>query len=71
MAAGFVEAWRLYNEPRAIIIFIVLDWEVNIADQHHLEYEIIKQEKRIEIQRCTLYEVNKYGRIDENKTFYL
>lgn len=70
MAQGFVEAWRLYNVNTSIIIFIVLDIEINIADQRHLEYEIKKQEPLIEVHRCTLAELNKYGHLSEDKTLY-
>jgi hypothetical protein len=70
IAQGFIEAWRLYNVSDAIVLFIVLDWEINIADQRHLEYEIISQESRIKIHRCTLSEVDLYARLDENKTLF-
>ncbi len=71
IAKGFVEAWRMYNVKKAIILFIVLEWEVNIGDQRNTEYEIIRQDKNIEIQRCTLKEMYLYGHIDENKVLYL
>ncbi|CAF0731917.1 unnamed protein product [Brachionus calyciflorus] len=70
MAKGFVEAWRLYNVKTSIVIFVVLDIEINIADQRHLEYEIINQEPNIEIFRCTLCELNQYGRLGDDKTLY-
>lgn len=70
MAQGFVEAWRLYNVKNAIVLFLVLEWEVNLADQRHIEYEIIRQEENIEVHRCTLEEMYKYGRLDENKILY-
>ncbi len=61
LANGFAEAWRLYGVPNALVLFIVLDYEINIADQRHLEYEIEKQESGIEIQRCTLTELYLHG----------
>lgn len=70
IANGFVEAWRLYDAPKAIVLFVVLDWEINIADQRHLEYEIIRQESQIEIKRCTLSDLYSKGKLDENKTLY-
>lgn len=70
MAQGFAKAWQLYDAPSSIVLFIVLDIEINIADQRHLEYEIKKQEPSIEIHRCTLIELNKYGRLGEDKTLY-
>ncbi|RNA00504.1 glutathione synthetase-like isoform X2 [Brachionus plicatilis] len=70
MAQGFAEAWRLYNVKNSIVLFLVLDIEINIADQRHLEYEIQKQEPLIEVHRCTLAELNKYGHLGEDKTLY-
>ena len=63
-----MKAWRLYNVENSIVLFIVLDWEVNIADQRHLEYEIMKQEPRIDVQRCTLAQLNLNGHLDSNKS---
>lgn len=70
MAKGFTEAWRLYNVKNSIVLFIVLDIEINIADQRHLEYEIKNQEPGIQIFRCTLSELDQFGHLDENKTLY-
>lgn len=70
IAQGFSEAWRLYNVENSIVLFIVLDIEINIADQRHLEYEIINQEPRIEVQRCTLCELNQNGYINEDKVLF-
>ena len=71
IAQGFVEAWRMYNVKEAIILFIVLDWEANLGDQRNTEYEIIRRENNIEVQRCTLKEMHLYGYVDENKVLYL
>ena len=72
IAHGFVEAWRMYNVKNSIIIFIVLEWELNLGDQRNTEYEIIRQsDNEIEIHRCTLKEMQMYGHIDENKVLYL
>ena len=71
IAKGFVEAWRLYNVENSIIIFIVLDIESNIADQRHLEYEIIKQEPKISVHRCTLKDLYENGNLNESKVLFL
>jgi hypothetical protein len=63
-----VEAWRLYNVEKSIVLFIVLEWEVNLADQRHLEYEIMKQEPRIDVLRCTLADLTQNGHLDANKS---
>ncbi len=71
LAKGFVTAWRLYGSSQAIVIFIVLDLETNIADQRHFEYEILKQEPKINIKRCTLNEMFRYSYLDEKKVLFL
>ena len=68
MAQGFKAAWQLYGATDAIVLFIVLEVEINIADQRHLEYEIMAAEERIEIQRCTLTELHELGQLRDDKT---
>lgn len=71
LANGFVHAWRLYNSPRAICMFVVLDVEINIADQRHLEYEIRRLEPGIEIVRATLAQLDEFGQLaDDDKTLF-
>jgi len=70
LSNGLVRAWRLYGSPQAIVVFIVLDLETNIADQRHFEYEIIKQEPRINIKRCTLTEMFRYSHLNEKKVLF-
>lgn len=70
LAQGFVEAWRLYNSPRAAVIFVVLDYEINIADQRHLEYEIRRLEPNIDVIRCTLGELEEFGYLRDDMTFF-
>ena len=56
--------------PEAIIIWIVLDEEKNIADQRHLEYAINEKDPNIEIVRCTLPDLYKIGYLNENKSLF-
>lgn len=70
LAQGFVQAWRLYNSPRAVVIFIVLDYEINIADQRHLEYEITRNEPGIEVVRCTLADLDEFGHLRDDMTLF-
>lgn len=70
IARGFVEAWRMYNVKKSIVLFIVLEWEVNLGDQRNTEYEIVRQEEEIEVKRCTLKEMHQFGWVDENKVLY-
>jgi hypothetical protein len=70
MGKGFVETWNLYNQKDAIILFVVLDIEINIADQRHLEYEIQRQNEDIEIVRCTLEQMYEFGHLSEEKELF-
>ena len=67
IATGFVEAWRLYGNRNAIVLFLVLEIEINIADQRQLEYEIVKQEPGIRVVRCTLDQIDELGHLNEDK----
>ncbi len=70
LANGFAEAWRLYGSKRAIVLFLVLEIEINIADQRHLEYAIVDQEPGIDVERCTLAELDKNGVVAPDSTLY-
>jgi hypothetical protein len=67
---GFIKAWELYNVQDAIILFLICDNEINIADQRHLEYSITNKEPNIEIYRSTLENFYNNAFLDENKTLY-
>ena len=71
VANALLLSWRLYVSPQAILIFIVIESETNIADQRHLEYEITKQEPNICIKRCTLAEMFRYSHLNEDKALFL
>jgi hypothetical protein len=71
VANALVLSWRLYGSPQAILIFVVLELETNIADQRHLEYEITKQEPGICIKRCTLAEMFRFSHLNEDKVLFL
>ena len=40
LAGALVEAWRLYNVPSSVILFIIEDVTYNICDQRFHEFEI-------------------------------
>lgn len=67
---AFKQTWELYNVNEAIILFIVLDNEINVADQRHLEYSIYDKLPNVDIQRTTLANLYHNSIIDENKALY-
>ncbi|XP_032691229.1 glutathione synthetase-like [Odontomachus brunneus] len=51
---GLVEAWKIYNNKEAIILFIVEDVTYNICDQRFHEFEIRRLNPDIKIIRRSL-----------------
>ena len=43
LAGALVSAWKLYNNPKSVILFIVEDVTYNICDQKFHEFEIRKE----------------------------
>ncbi|XP_050415263.1 glutathione synthetase isoform X2 [Patella vulgata] len=70
-ASGFVNAWGMYGNPKAVILFIVKHNERNIMDQRLLEYEIYKQNKNIKIIRKTFEELVKDGKLTEDRKYFI
>ena len=58
LAAGLVEAWRIYNKPQSVILFLVEDVTYNICDQKFHEFEIRKQCPEVFVIRKTLTELS-------------
>ena len=44
LAGAMLEAWRLYNQPSAVILFLIEDVTYNICDQRFHEFEIRSDE---------------------------
>ena len=40
LAGALVEAWRLYNVPSSVILFLIEDVTYNICDQKFHEFEV-------------------------------
>ena len=67
---AFIQTWKLYNVKNAIILILICDNEINIADQRHLEYSITNKQPQIEIYRSTLSKFYDNSYLDENKVLY-
>lgn len=70
VSSAFIEAWKLYNKPKAVVLWIVLENEKNIADQRHLEYAIIDKEPQVEIIRCSFADLHENGYLTNLKELY-
>ncbi|ESO98063.1 hypothetical protein LOTGIDRAFT_174392, partial [Lottia gigantea] len=67
--AGFVKAWELYGNPKAIIVFVVLHNERYAMDQRLMEFEIYKQNPNIRVVRKTFNDLIRYGKLTKNRKY--
>ncbi|CAG0891535.1 unnamed protein product [Cyprideis torosa] len=73
MAEGFLSAWRTYDEPGAVILFIVEEFTKNIMDQRFVEHVIQEQRPStfIKVSRRTLFEVATTGVLREGNRLFI
>ncbi|XP_077983281.1 glutathione synthetase-like [Glandiceps talaboti] len=67
MAEGFVEAWNLYGNPKAAILFLIEEVSWNITDQRWLEYKIRNINKEIPIIRRQFIDVMERAKLDNDR----
>merc|ERR1712066_320235 len=67
LAGALVEAWRLYNVPGSVILFLVEDVTYNICDQKFHEFEIRSQCPEVFVIRKTLTDLAHRGSLTEDK----
>lgn len=67
LANTIVEAWKLYNNANAKVIFLVTNNERNIGDQRLLEYKCSDLNNEITVLRYSLSDIFKLGRLDSVK----
>lgn len=66
-----IEAWKLYNNPEAAILFVVEDRTYNICDQRFHEFEIRNINPNITVIRRTLTEIQDQGRLGNTKNLFV
>merc|ERR1719400_2091378 len=71
LAGALVEAWRLYNVPSSVILFLIEDVTYNICDQKFHEFEVRKQCPEVFVMRKTLTQMAKDARLDEEKRLWV
>ena len=79
LAGGLVEAWKIYDKPETVIMFLIEDVTFNICDQKFHEFEIRKQCPEVFVIRKTLTELGRKAELREvmktivfsNLTLYL
>ena len=60
-----MEAWRLYGQPAAAVLFLVEDVTYNICDQKFHEFEIRRQAPELFVIRKTLTELGQRATLTE------
>lgn len=68
LCEGMIEAWNMFNNPKAVILFLIEDITYNICDQRFHEFEIRRLRPHIRVVRKTLSEIGKAARLSEDKT---
>jgi len=67
LAGALVEAWRLYNVPGSVILFLVEDVTYNICDQKFHEFEIRQQCPEVFVIRRTLTDMAERASLTVDK----
>lgn len=67
LCEGLAQAWLLYNDNEAVILFVVEDITYNISDQRFHEFETRRLNPAIKIIRKTLNALAHEARLGSNK----
>lgn len=67
LGSGLLEAWNLYGDPQAVILFVIEDVTYNICDQRFHEYEIRKQNPNVKVIRRSLTQLAAAAKLGPNK----
>lgn len=66
-AQGLIDAWTLYKNTEAVILFIVEEITCNICDQRAIEFEIRRVNPQIKVIRRTFADLIKQAQLRPNK----
>ncbi|GLH08444.1 Glutathione synthetase [Gryllus bimaculatus] len=62
-----LEAWKLYGQEKAVILFIVEDVTYNICDQRFHEFKIREMAPKVKVIRKTLTEMSAQAKLGQHK----
>jgi hypothetical protein len=71
LATGMIQAWKMYGNPKAKLVFLVSIDEINIGDQRLLEYKCLELEPTVDIRRYSITDVAIKGSLDEQKNLIM
>uniref|UniRef100_A0A8C4Q4N2 Glutathione synthetase n=1 Tax=Eptatretus burgeri TaxID=7764 RepID=A0A8C4Q4N2_EPTBU len=69
IADAIICAWKLYKNPQALVLVVCEEFDINVFDQHCLEY--ILQERDVPFTRKTFTELDQQARLDVKRSLYL
>ncbi|KAK6634280.1 hypothetical protein RUM44_004891 [Polyplax serrata] len=67
ICSGMLDAWKMYNNPAAVVLFVVEDRTYNICDQRFHEFEIRRLNPQVTVVRKSLTQIYNLGHLDSNK----
>lgn len=66
LARGLVEAWKIFNVERSVILFVVEEVTINICDQRLLELEISRLNRQTKVVRRSFSQLINEARLGPN-----
>ncbi|KAI8913531.1 glutathione synthase [Gorgonomyces haynaldii] len=70
IAKSIARAWKLYNAPKSLVLFIVQPGERNIADQRHIE-RVLFDQFNIKCMRRTLGQIAEQAELRQDRKMYI
>ncbi|XP_015592887.1 glutathione synthetase isoform X3 [Cephus cinctus] len=67
ICTGMIEAWKIYNDQKAVILFVIEDVTYNICDQRFHEFEIRRLNPDIKVIRRNLTQLAAGAKLGQNK----
>ncbi|XP_065334799.1 glutathione synthetase-like isoform X2 [Cloeon dipterum] len=71
LCQGMLEAWKLYNNEKAVIMFVVEDVTYNICDQRFHEFELRSQNPNVPVIRRNLTQISERAKLGSKKELIL
>lgn len=63
LCSGMLEAWKIYGDPNAVILFVIEDVTYNICDQRFHEFEIRRLNANAKVIRRTLTQIAQQAKL--------
>lgn len=67
LCSGMLEAWKIFGNKNAVIMFIIENVTYNICDQRFHEFEIRRLNPSVRVIRRTLTQIANTGKLGPNK----